>query len=59
MALIEFKTKYISYWKSTVGAIGFFKEVGMAVLTGKVADNGVQRQFEEADIESMRKNDAK
>ena len=59
MALIEVKANYISYWKSTVGALGFFKEVGQAVLQGKVADNGVQRQFLEEDLESMRKTDAK
>ncbi len=58
MALIEVKAKYVSYWKSTVGALGFFKEVGMATLTGKVADNGVQRQFLEQDIEEMRKEAA-
>ncbi|KAL6719742.1 hypothetical protein ACLMJK_001663 [Lecanora helva] len=56
MALIEVKSKYISYWKSTVGTLGFFKEVGVATVTGKVADNGVQRQFGEGDIEGMRKD---
>ena len=55
MALIEVKAKYISYWKSTVGTLGFLKEVGQAVITGQVADNGVQRQFGEEDIEAMRK----
>ena len=59
MALIEVKAKYISYWKATVGTLGFFKEVGQAVLQGKVADNGVQRQFLEEDIESMRKGESK
>ena len=55
MALIELKAKYISYWKSTVGTLGFMKEVAQATLTGQVADNGVQRQFVEDDIEAMRK----
>ena len=55
MALIEVKAKYISYWKATVGTLGFFKEVGMAVWKGQVADNGVQRQLTEEDIEGMRK----
>ena len=55
MAIVELKAKYISYWKSTVGTLGFFKEVAQATLTGQVADNGVQRQFDEEDIEAMRK----
>lgn len=55
MAIVELKAKYISYWKSTVGSLGFFKEVAQATLTGQVADNGVQRQFDEEDIEAMRK----
>lgn len=55
MALIELKAKYISYWKSTVGSLGFMKEVAQATLTGQVADNGVQRQFLDDDIEAMRK----
>lgn len=55
MALIEVKTKYISYWKSTVGTLGFFKEVTQATVTGQVADTGVQRQFLQEDIEAMRK----
>ncbi|CAF9936253.1 hypothetical protein IMSHALPRED_010521 [Imshaugia aleurites] len=55
MAIIEVKANYISYWKSTVGALGFFKEVAQATLTGQIADNGVQRQFGQEDIEAMRK----
>ena len=55
MAIIEFKAKYISYWKATVGTLGFLKEVTQASLTGQVADTGVQRQFLEEDIEAMRK----
>ena len=58
MAIIEFKAKYISYWKSTVGALGFVKEVAQASLTGQVADTGVQRQLVEEDIEAMRKTPA-
>ena len=58
MAVIELKAKYISYWKSTVGMLGFVKEVAQASMTGAVADTGVQRQFVEADIEAMRKGDA-
>ena len=58
MALIEVKTKYISYWKSTVGTLGFLKEVTQATVTGQVADTGVQRQFLRDDIEAMRKTPA-
>ena len=58
MALIEVKTKYISYWKSTVGMLGFLKEVTQATMTGQVADTGLQRQFLQDDIEAMRKTPA-
>ena len=55
MALIELKATYVSYWKSTVGALGFVKEVALASWTGQVADTGVQRQLGAEDLESMRK----
>ena len=54
MALIEVKSHYIAYWKSTVGALGFAKEVGVATMTGKVANTGDLREFGSADIEKMR-----
>jgi len=54
MALIEVKTNYISYWLHQVGALGFMKEVGVAAVTGKVANTGVQRELKEADIEEAR-----
>jgi len=54
MAVIEVKADYIAYWKSTSTALGFAKEVGMAVLKGQVANTGVQRQFQKAEIEQMR-----
>ena len=54
MALIEVKPNYISYWKSTVSSLGFIKEVGVAALTGKVADTGVQRELFSKDIEAAR-----
>ena len=54
MTLIEVKSKYISYWKSTVTSVGFVKEVALGALTGKIANNGVQRQFLESDIQKMR-----
>ncbi|KAI9722493.1 MAG: hypothetical protein M1828_004740 [Chrysothrix sp. TS-e1954] len=54
MAVIVVKAKYITYWLSTVGKLGFAKEVGQAALTGQVAQNGVTRQFREEEIASMR-----
>lgn len=55
VSLIEVKAKYISYWKPTVSSIGFLKEIGVASLTGKVADTGVLRQLVEEDIELARR----
>lgn len=55
MSLIEVKAKYISYWKTTVGTLGFAKEVALGAATGQVANTGVQRDFEQGDIEKMRK----
>ena len=57
MALIEVKSKYISYWNSKVTSLGFLKEVGLASLTGKVADTGVQRELLEEDIEAARQRE--
>ena len=54
MALIEVKSKYISYWKSTVTSLGFIKEVAVGAMTGQVASTGVQREFVESDITKMR-----
>ena len=54
MALIEVKPHYITYWLSTVGALGFAKEVGLGAATGKVATTGVLREFGSDDIEKMR-----
>lgn len=54
MTLIEVKSKYISYWKSTVTTLGFAKEVALGAMTGKVANTGVLRQFLEEDIKKMR-----
>jgi hypothetical protein len=54
MSLIEVKSHYISYWKSTVTTLGFVKEVAQAAITGSVAQNGVQRQFKEGEIEKAR-----
>lgn len=45
MALIEVRSDYVSYWKKTTGTLGFFKEVGQAVVTGEVAQTGVTRRI--------------
>ncbi|KAF2871060.1 hypothetical protein BDV95DRAFT_494971 [Massariosphaeria phaeospora] len=55
MTLIEVKAKYISYWLHQVGALGFMKEVGVAAVSGKVADTGVLRELQGADLEQARK----
>ena len=54
MALIEVKSDYIVYWKSTVGTLGFMKEVGVGAATGKVATNGLLRELKGSDISQMR-----
>ena len=54
MALIEFKSKYAVYWKSTATKVGFIKEVAQAGMTGKTADTGIQRQLSEEDIKAAR-----
>ena len=54
MSLIEVKSKYISYWKHTVSSLGFMKEVGVATLTGSVANTGVLRELNAQDIEKAR-----
>lgn len=54
MALIEVKARYVSYWKKTTGTLGFFKEIGQAVVMGQVAQTGVSRRFEEGVLEQER-----
>lgn len=58
IALIEVKAKYITYWLSQVTSLGFLKEVGLATLTGKVADTGVQRELNEDDIKAARERES-
>lgn len=55
MALIEVKAKYVAYWLHKVGALGFAKEVGVAAVTGKVADTGVLRELKNDDLKEARK----
>ena len=54
MTLIEVKANYVSYWKATVGTLGFLKEVTQASFTGKVADTGALRQLTKEDLEHAR-----
>ncbi|KAI5207233.1 blue light-inducible protein-like protein Bli-3 [Aureobasidium subglaciale] len=54
MSLIEVKSKYISYYKTTVGAIGYLKEVVAANVTGGVANTGNLRQMKEDEISKAR-----
>ena len=54
MAIIEVKPTYIAYWKSTVGSIGFVKEVAVGAATGKVANTGVLRELNAGDVAKMR-----
>lgn len=48
----------ISYWKHTVGAAGFMKEVKGAQWTGGVANTGVLRQMTGDEIDQARKDDS-
>lgn len=59
MALIEVKAKYVTYWKSQVGVLGYAKEVIGASMTGKVADTGVLREIEGAELEKARQMEQK
>ena len=54
MAVIEVKPKYIAYWKATTGKLGFFKEVSIGAYTGKVAQTGLHREFNENVVNDMR-----
>lgn len=53
-ALIEVKARYITYWKTTVGSLGFVKEIAQAAMSGKVAAIGLCRRFFEEEIEQER-----
>ncbi|KAJ4300791.1 hypothetical protein N0V90_002879 [Kalmusia sp. IMI 367209] len=55
MTLIEVKAKYVSYYLTQVGLLGYVKEVGVAAVTGKVAETGVLRELNEQDMEQARK----
>jgi general stress protein 26 len=54
MTLIEVKSKYITYYKTEVGMLGFAKEVVGAAVTGGVANTGKLRELHAQDIEKAR-----
>ncbi|THY36294.1 blue light-inducible protein-like protein Bli-3 [Aureobasidium pullulans] len=54
MSLIEVKAKYISYYKTNVGALGYLKEVVAANVTGGVANTGNLREMKEDEITKAR-----
>ncbi|KAK3113403.1 hypothetical protein LTR53_009337 [Teratosphaeriaceae sp. CCFEE 6253] len=58
MKLIEVKSKYISYWKATVGALGFGKEMVGAMVTGGVPKTGDLREMKEDEISQARSRDS-
>lgn len=47
----------ISYWKHNTNPLGYLKEVGMAALTGGVANTGLLRELKEAEISKARERD--
>lgn len=54
MTLIEVKSKYVTYYKTEVGLLGYAKEVAGAAITGGVANTGVLRELSEQDLEKAR-----
>jgi general stress protein 26 len=54
MTLIEVRSKYVTYYKTEVGLLGYAKEVAGAAITGGVANTGVIRELSESDLEKAR-----
>jgi general stress protein 26 len=54
MTLIEVKSKYVVYYLTEVGMLGYAKEVIAANVTGGVANTGKLRELKEADLEKAR-----
>jgi len=54
MTMIHVKPNYIIYYKTTVGALGYMKEIAQSTIMGSVADTGVIREFNESEISTMR-----
>jgi general stress protein 26 len=56
MTLIEIKSKYVAYYLTEVGLLGYAKEVVGAAVTGGVANTGKIRELSEQDLEQARQN---
>jgi general stress protein 26 len=56
MTLIEVKSKYVAYYLTEVGLLGYAKEVVGAAVTGGVANTGKIRELTEQDLEQARQN---
>jgi general stress protein 26 len=54
MTLIEVKSKYVAYYLTDVGLLGYAKEVIGAAVTGGVANTGKLRELNEQDLEKAR-----
>lgn len=54
MTLIEVKSKYVSYYLTDVGILGYAKEILGAAVTGGVAKTGKLRELSGEDIEMAR-----
>jgi len=56
MTLIEIKSKYVTYYLTEVGLLGYAKEVVGAAVTGGVANTGKIRELSEQDLQQARQN---
>lgn len=54
MALIEIKSKYVTYYLTEVGLLGYAKEIVGAAVGGGVANTGKLRELSEQDLEKAR-----
>jgi general stress protein 26 len=54
MTLIEVKSRYVTYYLTDVGILGYAKEIIGAAVTGGVAVTGKLRELSEQDIEKAR-----
>jgi len=58
MTLIEVQPKYISYWKASVGTVGFGMEIVGAIMSGGVPVTGSLREMKESEIQQARSKDS-
>ncbi|CAO2656221.1 Nn.00g050240.m01.CDS01 [Neocucurbitaria sp. VM-36] len=54
VTLIEVKSKYVTYYQTDVGLLGYAKEVVGAAATGGVANTGKIRELSEQDLDKAR-----